>query len=72
MTESRCHLPLPDLVSIGIGGRPLSPDKLLEEDSALSWQDRFPIDEAKHIVATLRTELQTAGREVQEDFSADD
>lgn len=72
VTEFHCHFPQPNLVSLWISGRPLSPDRLLEEDVARKLIGPVPDEEAKRIVAVLRAELQAAGIDVHEEFSVDD
>jgi hypothetical protein len=70
--EFNCYEPSPDRASVWISGRPLSPDKALEEDVARKLVGPVPTAEAERIIQALRSELEFAGVEVILESAADD
>jgi len=70
--ELHCHLPEPDQASVWISGRPLSPDRALEEDVARKLCGPLPWSAASQLAECLRAELEVAGLEVAVEYAADD
>jgi hypothetical protein len=70
--EYNCYLPEQDRVTVWVSGRPLSPDKELEEDVARPLVGPVPSAEGRRVIKALRAELQAAGIEVIEVSAADD
>lgn len=70
--EIHSYPPTEGLVSVWISGRPLSKDKIIEEDVAIKLMGPVLHAEGERVIQVLRHQLEVAGVVVVESATADD